>query len=170
MDVLLVTDRSGVLTLADGSALAAFGMRAQDVGKAISVAAAAVPEIVEGCRRSLSGLAHAAAVNVGGACFDLRFRPLPAAAHDVGGAVVLAIERSQPAPELARSEALLAEAQRLAHVGSWEWNIAPNIVSWSDEMHRIYGIELGHFDGTYEAFLARVHPDDRQHTENVVLE
>ena len=170
MDVLLVTDRAGVLMLADGSALGIFGVRAQDVGKSITIAAAAVPEVVEGCNRSLAGQAHAASVTVGGACFDLRFHPLPTAEHAITGAVVLGYERSDDAPALARTAALLAEAQRLAHVGSWEWNVAPNVVTWSDEMHRIYGIELGQFDGTYEAFLARVHPDDRQHTQNVVLE
>ncbi len=170
MDVLLVTDRAGVLMLADGSALGAFGVRAQDVGKSISVAAAAVPEVVAGCNRSLAGQAHTASVKVGGACFDLRFQPLPTTGHAVTGAVVLGHERSDGTLDLARTAALLAEAQRLAHVGSWEWNVAPNVVTWSDEMHRIYGIEPGQFDGTYEAFLARVHPDDRQHTQNVVLE
>jgi PAS domain-containing protein len=53
---------------------------------------------------------------------------------------------------LVRSEALLAQAQRVAHIGSFEWEIATNSVTWSDELHRIYGLEPGHFGGTYESF------------------
>src|SRR5262249_54037006 len=68
----------------------------------------------------------------------------------------------------ARSERRLAEAQRVAHVGSWEWDVASNRVTWSDELHRIYGLEPGQFDGTYQAFLARVYPEDRPHTETIV--
>jgi PAS domain S-box-containing protein len=62
----------------------------------------------------------------------------------------------------------LAEAQTVAHVGSWEWSVAANKVVWSEEMHRIYGTTPETFDGTYESFLARVHVDDREYTRNVV--
>src|SRR5262245_29915204 len=71
---------------------------------------------------------------------------------------------------LARSEARLAEAQRVAHVGSFEWDIAHNFVIWSDELHRIYGIEPGQFGGTYEAYLERVDPHDVEATKNVVFD
>lgn len=64
----------------------------------------------------------------------------------------------------------LEEAQRVAHVGSFEWNIAANVVTWSDELHRIYGLRPGQFSGTFEAFLERVHPDDLQHTKDIVFE
>lgn len=69
-----------------------------------------------------------------------------------------------------RSEARLAEAQRVAHVGSWEWDVGSNVVTWTDEMYRIYGIEPQEFDHTYEGFLRRVLPEDRDGTQNVVLE
>jgi PAS domain S-box-containing protein len=69
---------------------------------------------------------------------------------------------------LARSEARLADAQRVAHVGSWEWEVATNTVVWSDELYRIYGINKEGWTGSYEAFLSRVHPDDRDHTQAVV--
>ena len=41
--------------------------------------------------------------------------------------------------ELRRSEASLAEAQRVAHPGNWDWNIEANELWWSDEIHRIFG-------------------------------
>jgi PAS domain S-box-containing protein len=57
--------------------------------------------------------------------------------------------------------ALLARAERLARIGSWEWDIPLNLVIWSDELYRIYGYEPRSFPPTYESFLERVHPDDR---------
>jgi len=71
---------------------------------------------------------------------------------------------------LARSEALLAQAQRVAHIGSFEWDLASNAVTWCGEMHRIYGMKDGEFEGTYEGFLAHVHPDDIDKTKTFILD
>lgn len=71
---------------------------------------------------------------------------------------------------LARSERLLAEAQRVAHVGSWEWDVSRNTVTWTDELYRIFGDTERTFGRTYESFIERVHPDDRGHTRDVVFE
>jgi PAS domain S-box-containing protein len=62
---------------------------------------------------------------------------------------------------LARRERQLADAQRLAQLGSWEWDIATGTVTWSDELYRIFGVNPGEFPATYEAYLEHVHPDDR---------
>ena len=63
--------------------------------------------------------------------------------------------------ELQRSRRMLAEAQALARVGSWEWDVPANVVTWSDELFRIYGHPPQAFEPTYDAFLSHVHPDDR---------
>jgi PAS domain S-box-containing protein len=63
--------------------------------------------------------------------------------------------------ELALSRRLLADAQQLARIGSWEWDLATNVVTWSDELYRIYGYAPGSVEVSYEAFLGRVHEDDR---------
>ncbi len=70
-------------------------------------------------------------------------------------------ERKQAEEALNRSEANLAEAQRVAHIGSWELKLADNELSWSDEVFRIFEIDARHFAASYEAFLDTVHPDDR---------
>ena len=59
-----------------------------------------------------------------------------------------------------RTRELLADAERIGHHGSWEWDVSRNRVTWSDEMHRIYGYEPGALDITYETFLSHVHPED----------
>jgi PAS domain S-box-containing protein len=86
------------------------------------------------------------------------------------GAAFDVTERRASAERLARSEARFAEAQRLAHIGSFEWDVGTNVLAWSDELHRIYGLEPGQFDGTFQAFLARVHPDDLESTRSVVFD
>jgi PAS domain S-box-containing protein len=56
----------------------------------------------------------------------------------------------------------LEDAQRIAHVGSWERDIRTGELWWSDESCRIMGIEPGTFSGTLDAFLGFIHPDDRR--------
>jgi PAS domain S-box-containing protein len=56
----------------------------------------------------------------------------------------------------------LAEAQALAHIGSWEWDVGTDRVTWSREMYRIFGLEPRAGKLTYAKYLARVHPADRE--------
>ena len=63
---------------------------------------------------------------------------------------------------LVRTESLLAEAQQIAHLGSWEWQVASGELRWSDEVYRIFGVSPDTFEATYENFLQSVHPDDRE--------
>jgi PAS domain S-box-containing protein len=62
---------------------------------------------------------------------------------------------------LLESQALLNETEHIAHVGSWKLDLASNILSWSDEVYRIFGLVPQEFGASYEAFLDTVHPDDR---------
>lgn len=65
------------------------------------------------------------------------------------------------ADEVMAKERRLEEAQRLARLGSYDWDILADTNVWSDELYRIYGTEPGSFMPSYDEFLARVHPDDR---------
>ncbi|MHB1185601.1 MAG: PhnD/SsuA/transferrin family substrate-binding protein [Desulfobulbia bacterium] len=72
--------------------------------------------------------------------------------------------------ELRKSESSLAEAQRIAHLGNWEWLIPENEVRWSVEAYRIYGFEPGKSSPSYESFIAAVHPDDREMVSSAVVD
>lgn len=64
-----------------------------------------------------------------------------------------------------RSESGLAEAQRIAQLGNWEFDVLHKHVFWSDEIYRILEVDPGKSDASYETFLSRVHPDDREQLE-----
>jgi PAS domain S-box-containing protein len=83
-------------------------------------------------------------------------------------AEIAARERAQGA--LRSSESRLLEAQALAHVGSWEWDVEADRLRWSDEVYRIYGVAPDGFEVTYQSFLSMVHADDRPHLEDAVRE
>lgn len=70
-------------------------------------------------------------------------------------------EQERAFQALARSEARLAEAQRIARLGHWEWDIPTGDLWWSDEVYRIFGREPERFVPNYESFLACLHPDDQ---------
>ncbi len=70
-------------------------------------------------------------------------------------------ERRKAEDELRRSEANLAASQRIAHLGSWEWDVIANEEHWSDEVYRIFGYTPQQFTPTYDIFLSCLHPDDR---------
>ena len=53
-------------------------------------------------------------------------------------------------------------------MGNWNWDIQGGALSWSDEVYRIFGLNPQAFGATYEAFLARVHPDDRHRVREAV--
>jgi PAS domain S-box-containing protein len=76
-------------------------------------------------------------------------------------------ERDAASRHLRYAATNLAEAQQLAHVGSWEWHVAANRVTWSDELYRIYGVAPSS-ELSYESYLEHVHPDDRELTRTVV--
>jgi PAS domain S-box-containing protein len=77
------------------------------------------------------------------------------------GAVVDITDRMAADQALRSSRAQLLEAQQMARIGSWELDLVGGRLDWSDEIFRIFEIDKERFGASYEAFLAAVHPEDR---------
>jgi PAS domain S-box-containing protein len=77
-------------------------------------------------------------------------------------------EREAGSEELLQAASRLEEAQALAHIGSWEWDIRRDIVTWSDELYRIFGMEPGPGPVNYAEYLERLHPSDRAFVDEIV--
>ena len=83
---------------------------------------------------------------------------------------IMAREIEARTSSLKKSEASLANAQRTAHLGNWDWDIVNNTLYWSDEIYHIFGLTPQEFGATYEAFLNYVHPEDRELLQRSVNE
>jgi diguanylate cyclase (GGDEF)-like protein/PAS domain S-box-containing protein len=76
--------------------------------------------------------------------------------------------RKQIERDLSASRAGLEESQRIARLGSWEWDIARGTLWCSDEIYRIFGLEPESVEATCEGFLDHVHPDDRARVQEAM--
>jgi PAS domain S-box-containing protein len=101
-----------------------------------------------------------------GVVLEIRGNPLP------GGGFVTTYtdvtERKQAETALRGSQASLANAQRIARLGNWDWNVATGEFVWSEEVYRIFDRDPDDFEPTYEAFLNAVHPEDRPQVQKAV--
>ena len=97
---------------------------------------------------------------------DVAYSPYLGPDTKVRGFVVTARDitvRKQAEEELRESKANLAMAQKMARIGSWEYNIVTNKSIWSDETYRLFGFEPHEFEITYKYYLdAILHPKDRE--------
>ncbi|MDX1914871.1 MAG: EAL domain-containing protein [Methylophilus sp.] len=78
------------------------------------------------------------------------------------GIMIDITERIQAKEAMLHTQNALKEAQRIAHIGSWDVDIVNDVLTWSDETFRIWEIDKTAFAATLAAFLETVHPDDRE--------
>ena len=98
-------------------------------------------------------------------------RPILGARGEKLGAVVAmhdVTERKRIADALLESTARMAEAQRIAKVGSWEYDLAENRVSWSDELFRLFGLDPAEGEPEYEAAVSLYHHEDAPLLDSLV--
>jgi len=88
---------------------------------------------------------------------------------DVAGKIIAGTEivrditkRKKIENSLIKRERELAESQKVALIGSWEWDVVNNRLIWSYELYNLFGVSPQKFQPTYEALLSMVHPDDRE--------
>ena len=89
-------------------------------------------------------------------------------ARDVTERKRMEAERQRDEEALRFSEAQLAAAQRIGHFGSFHWDVTTDTLSWSEELHNIFGVGTGDFAGTIADYRTRLHPEDAERVEAVL--
>lgn len=84
------------------------------------------------------------------------------------GLLVVILENRLFAEMLAETHKLMQQGQELAQFGNWSWDIVDNVVSWSDTLYAIYGINKNKFKATFEGYLELLHPDDRNRIMGII--
>ncbi|RPI16710.1 MAG: PAS domain S-box protein [Ignavibacteriae bacterium] len=79
-------------------------------------------------------------------------------------------ERKEAELKLLKNEKQLKDAQHIAHIGSFEWDIVNDKVYWSEELYRIYGVKYHEFEGTFEGFLKQIDPKDRENVQQTIIQ
>jgi PAS domain S-box-containing protein len=94
---------------------------------------------------------------------------------DPSGTLVGSVAVAQELTETRLAQAALAEVEQrfgeweaLAHVGRWLWDVGTDAVQWSDELHRMHGVDPLDFEGTLAAHLSVVHSDDRDRVRSLM--
>jgi PAS domain S-box-containing protein len=77
-------------------------------------------------------------------------------------------ERKLVEDELRHSRERLAEAERVARIGSAEWDLTNDHTTWSDGLFQIYGLTPDQFDPSSQGAQRRVYPDDREHVTHTL--
>ena len=78
-------------------------------------------------------------------------------------------ERMKMEDALKLSEERLKDAQKIASVGHWEYDLVNNQLKWSDEVFRIFGLNPESTKPSFEMFMEMIHPDDREMVNNTYL-
>lgn len=99
-----------------------------------------------------------------------RIRERTSALNVVNEQLTREIERcAQIELELLERDARFQEAQKIAHIGSWDHDVATNKLTWSDEIFRIFEVDPDTFGASYEAFLEMIHPEDRESVDRAYI-
>lgn len=96
---------------------------------------------------------------------ELSFNPIFDLGGGVAGCNIFSRDvtvRAETYKRLARSEKYLREAQEIANLGNWNWDMAGNGVYWSDQVYKVFGQDPKTFRPSYEGLLGLLHPDDRE--------
>ena len=78
------------------------------------------------------------------------------------------LENRLNAELITEANLLITQGQELANFGTWQWDIDKNIVTWSDVLYNIYGLNKATFPATFEGYVAMLHPGDRERVTGII--
>jgi PAS domain S-box-containing protein len=136
--------------------------------------AAAVPRLLDGLRRGgRPGPFEYVVTRPDGRAvgISLSLSPIPNARGGLAGVLAISRDitaRTRAEDHLRKALGQLAQAESLARLGSWEWDLRTDTVAWSGELYRLCGVGPGHLRATLEGALELVHPDDRAFVQEVI--
>jgi PAS domain S-box-containing protein len=173
-EVIFETDIDGRILYVNENAYDKFGYSKDDFDRGLFPSDMLIPEdrknAGEAIQRILLGKdigSHEyTALCKDGSTFPIitRSRPIIQDGKPIGlrGIIFDITERKQMEDSLRERKELLSKSQEIAHVGSWSLDLKNNVLTWSDETYRIFGLKPKEFGATYEAFIQAVHPEDRE--------
>jgi PAS domain S-box-containing protein len=97
-----------------------------------------------------------------------RLKRLPLAIKSALEKCRMEVEQANYMRRIIAKEALMNEAEKLAHFGSWQKDVAIGKYTWSDATYAIYGFTPGEIEPDYQLFISMVHPDDRESLEKLL--
>ncbi len=171
---VLITDTDGTIVTWNASAEVLYGRTAEDLaGRSvldISLASVGTEPALRLLERARDGEAWMGDVTVARpdgttATVQLYLGPLRDAEGDVVGLISSAddvTEARRLAQRATRLQDHLALALSAGRLGTWRWDAATGVTVWDAGMERLFGLEPGTFDGSYEAWVSLLHPEDRE--------
>lgn len=96
---------------------------------------------------------------------ELSFHPLYDKNNFITGCSIFRkdiTQRHETLEELQKSEEFLKEAQDIANVGHWNWDMTKDEIQWSDQLFKVFGLDPETFEANYEGLMNIVHPEDQQ--------
>jgi PAS domain S-box-containing protein len=167
--VLYSFDRNGVFTLSEGKGLVGLGIKPGEiVGRTVFDVYGDQPDAIAALRRALAGETFTVELSfAAGGTFEVSHTAIRDSAGNYAGTIGVLVdisERKRAEETVRNSEANLQLAFEAARLGDWMWNIVNGEVIWSARCKALYGLPAD-TEITYERFLERVHPEDRERVD-----
>lgn len=163
--VLFAVDKDGIFTLSEGKSLSILKQSPGEVvGQTIFELYKDNPEIISSIKLVLNGAEFTRLINIGNLIFETTYSPLVSDDGDIVGATGVAVDITQTARSeqaLRESNEMLAEAQRLAHLGNWSWDLSSDKIKSSAVARQLFAIPDDRASVDLKEYLGKIDKTDR---------
>ena len=172
--VFSAVNLEGDFIFSEGKGLEKLGRKAgQMVGESVFEIYKDRPDILGYIQKAMQGDPVNAIVEIGEVTFDVFYEPIRDNTGSINGVVAVSniiTERKQTEEELASSELMLQNSQKIGRIGSFEMDIATGGVKWSDQLFDLFGMKRTSGPIENDKVLELIHPDDRERAIKVSSE